>query len=93
MRSSELFGSVRTAESLGRVLDALIDGWCGRRSIAPLRVLLPFWPLHSPLTDGWGDLLTALKKIELLPENEVTHEERERLVDARRFVEHVVYAR
>ena len=93
MKSSELFGSIRTTESLGRVLEALIDGWCGRRSIAPLRVLLPFWPLHTPLTDGWGDLLIALKKIELLPENDVTGDERERVGDARRLVEHVVHTR
>src|SRR5437899_7734079 len=52
VKSTALFGSIRTTERLGRVLEGLIDGWCAHRSVAPLRALLPVWPLHTPLTDG-----------------------------------------
>jgi len=64
MRSSELFGSIRTHEQLHKVLDHLIDSWCEQRQLEALRFLLPVWPVHSPLTDGWGDLMVALRRIE-----------------------------
>jgi hypothetical protein len=93
MRSTDLFGSIRTPETLSRTLDRLIDGWCERRSLAPLRLVLPWWPLSSPLTDAWGDLLTALKQVELLPDSDLTDTKRAEVGDARRFVERVVYDR
>ena len=64
MRSSELFGTVRTHQELQKVLDRLIDAWCQERKLDGLRLLLPVWPLHSALTDGWGDLMVALRAIE-----------------------------
>jgi hypothetical protein len=45
------------------------------------------------LTDGWGDLLVALKAVELLPEDALSDTERGDVGDARRYVEHVVYDR
>ena len=64
MRSSELFGAIRTHEHLRNVLDHLVDAWCAERHLAALRLLLPVWPPHSPLTDGVGDLMLALRIIE-----------------------------
>ncbi len=64
MRSSELFGTVRTHEELRKVLDHLVDSWCEERQLNALRLLLPVWPLHSTLTDGLGDLMLALRTIE-----------------------------
>jgi hypothetical protein len=93
MRSSELFGKVRTPDALGRLLDKLIDGWCERRSLAPLRLLLRAWPLCSGLTDDWGDLLVALKAVELLSESSMDDADRDDVAEARRYVEHVVYDR
>jgi hypothetical protein len=93
MRSSELFGKIRTPDALGRLLDKLIDGWCERRCLAPLRLLLPAWPLRNSLTDDWGDLLVALKGIELLSESGIDDADRDDVAEARRYVEHVVYDR
>ena len=53
----------------------LIDAWCERRSLRPLRHVLPHWP-HNGLTDGIAELKIALENArafgrdELLPVEE-----------------------
>jgi hypothetical protein len=44
-------------------LDALIDGWCERRALAPLRYPLPKYPGVVAHTDQKFELLDALKDI------------------------------
>lgn len=51
----------------------LIDNWCGRRELRALALLLPAWHFNTGLTDGWGDVLDALKDVRsarLLPDEE-----------------------
>ncbi len=91
MRSSELFGSVRTSDQLARVLNRLVDSWCQERQLDALRLLLPVWPLHSPLTDGWGDLMVALRTIE--NSANLKPEERDSVHSAAEFVTGMVHAR
>jgi hypothetical protein len=51
----------------------LVDAWCQRRALRPLRYLLPHWP-HNGMTDGVHELKTALENVrafgrpDLLPE-------------------------
>ena len=47
----------------GRSVDDLIDGWCERRSLKPLRHILRAYPLASGLTDEWEELRAALRHI------------------------------
>jgi type VI protein secretion system component VasF len=68
------------SKTLFNSLDALLDAWCERRALAPLRILLPAYPLTNPLTDGWGELLQALYDLrasclESLPEDEMAQVE------------------
>jgi hypothetical protein len=51
------------------------------------------WPLVSPFTDGWGELLRVLRQVELLPGGTLTAEEQQAVCNAKRFVERVVFDR
>jgi len=83
--------AIQSAQALADALNHLIDGWCARRAIAPLRAVLPAWPLVSGLTDDWGALLTAIRSVEQRPDQGLTPEELELLGDCRRFVEGQIY--
>lgn len=73
-----------------RQIDALIDGWCERRALKPLRFILRAYPLCSGLTDEWGALLDSLKDIKGLCGNELTDEEKKLLVELVNAVEDVM---
>lgn len=40
---------------------ALVNGWCDRRELRPLALVLTPWLSNNGLTDGWVDLGTALR--------------------------------
>ncbi len=69
------------AEDISSILDPLIDKWCGRRAVKPLRNLLPSYPRAQWLTDDCFDLLNALKDTRACGD-EVTVEERGALTKA-----------
>jgi len=46
-----------------RTVEGLIDGWCERRKLRPLRHILCAYPLASGLTDEWEELRAALRNI------------------------------
>jgi hypothetical protein len=53
----------------------LIDAWCDRRALLPLARLLPAWLANNRMTDGWGEVLDALRTVRAdieLPENEAS---------------------
>lgn len=54
---------------------ALVDGWCDRRSLTPLRFILLGYPLASPLTDGWGLLLESLQNVRAFAKEDLTDQE------------------
>jgi hypothetical protein len=67
----------------------LIDAWCDRRELKLLATLLPSWLSNNGLTDGWADVLDALRALRAsraLPQDEA--DTIERLIGA---VERVVY--
>ena len=43
----------RDTEELFPLLDQLIDGWCERRALRELRLILAGYPMPNMLTDGW----------------------------------------
>jgi hypothetical protein len=57
------------------MLQTLVEGWCDRRNLRALRAILPGYPLSSPFTDGWGELLVALKNVRALARDEITEAE------------------
>jgi hypothetical protein len=54
-----------TPKEIFERIDKLIDGWCERRALAPLRQILRSYPLASGLTDEWGELLNSLKDVKV----------------------------
>jgi len=45
------------------LLRPLIDGWCERRELRPLAVLLPAYLAFNGLTDGWHSLWNAVNNL------------------------------
>jgi hypothetical protein len=74
-------------------VDKLVDAWCGRRALKPLRFILRSYPLASGLTDEWGELLESLKDIKGLSGSELTNDEKKVLVELVNAVEDIVYRR
>ncbi len=62
-------------------LKTLIDAWCDRRELSPLARLLPAYVAFNGLTDGWGDLLAALRHIQAFSRDKLTESERATLAD------------
>jgi hypothetical protein len=73
------------------VVQALVAGWCDRRCLKALRAILAGYPLSSPLTDGWGDLLRALQDVRAFARDELTGAEHAAVDECIRAVERVVY--
>jgi hypothetical protein len=61
------------------LLDDLIDGWCERRALNPLRYILPAYPPAKGLTDEWRRLYDAVRDIRALSKGELDAWECERL--------------
>ena len=64
------------------VLDELVDGWCERRALKILRLVLPAYPLSGLLTDDWHQLYDALRDVRAMCKDELGNEEREKLNQA-----------
>jgi hypothetical protein len=60
-----------TTDELFSSIERLVEGWCDRRSYRALRGILQGWP-SMPLTDGWADLLEALRATRGLAATELT---------------------
>ena len=55
----------------------LVDAWCDRRALRPLRILLPAWPPPMGLTDDLSELLAALRHVRAMCRDELPAAERE----------------
>jgi hypothetical protein len=72
-------------------LEGLIDSWCERRSLKPLaRMLNPYLSFNG-MTDGWGDLRTALKSIRALDSDQLSTNERGIIDDLIRAADTALY--
>ena len=76
-------------DALFPVVDDLITGWCDRRALALLRILLRAYPLASGLSDDWHQLHDALRDLENV-RDATTAIEREKITYARRIVQFIL---
>ncbi|MCA1612991.1 MAG: hypothetical protein LC800_02315 [Acidobacteria bacterium] len=65
--------------ALFNVLDGLIEAWCERRALKPLRYILQGYPLTSGLTDDWHQLKEALENVRACCGDDLTPEEAHKL--------------
>jgi hypothetical protein len=68
--------------NLFTILDGLVDQWCERRALNPLRRILPAYPLTSNLTDGWHMLYDALRDVRAFCCDELSAAEQKQLAEA-----------
>lgn len=80
-------------EQLFTTLRRLVEAWCDRRCLTALRLVLRGYPLTSPFTDGWGELLIALQDVRALARNEITEGELASVDDCVRAVEQAMRRR
>jgi len=74
-------------EQFFQTLQRLVDAWCDRRALQALRYILRGYPLSSPLTDGWAELMAALKDVRACARDEVTPEELRSIDECIRVIE------
>lgn len=77
-------------ETIDSELAALVDRWCERRALRPLRFLLPHYPAARVLTDDWDALALCLKTIRVDANAELVADEIERVIALQQFAEAVV---
>jgi hypothetical protein len=65
---------------LVETMDRLIDGWCAKRNLEALRLVLPAYPLVNGLTDEWAELNTALRQVRISCREQLDPEEMDVLV-------------
>jgi hypothetical protein len=78
---------METNEELFSVLAKLVDGWCERRALGPLGIILQGYPMPSPLTDSWVDLRDVLRNLRHFRQPAVTELEANDIEEALRAVE------
>jgi len=76
-----------STSELFAVLDRLVDGWCERRALTPLSIILRGYPMVSPLSDSWHELRSALRSLRCLKQPDVTDSEAVAIEDGLRAVE------
>ena len=82
---------IENNEQLFASIQKLVEAWCDRHCLGALRRILPGYPLSSPLTDGWGDLLIALQNVRAFARNELTADEQEVLEECIRAVDSAIH--
>jgi hypothetical protein len=85
--STDKINQADTAE-LPNILNGLIDGWCARRALRPLRVILQVYPLANSLSDDWHALYDGLRDIRF---PDLTSDEQDQLQRAILLTQFVIY--
>lgn len=68
--------------ALFATLDSLVNCWCERRALGPLRLVLQAYPLASSLSDEWHELYKALRLIRSQYDKQLPEEEANLLGEA-----------
>jgi len=76
-----------------RDLRQLADGWCERRALRALSQFLPGYFALNGLTDGWGELESALKDVLVFAKDELTDEEQKEVKRVMILVQQMIYWR
>ena len=74
------------------LVEFLVDRWCDRRALGPLRHILGAWPNHG-LTDGYGLLRDALAKVRSVSRDVLDPGETELAHLAQNSIERVLHCR
>jgi hypothetical protein len=74
-------------------LEWLVDGWCDRRALRPLSIILRAYPMVSPLSDSWHDLRSALRDLRCLEEPQISRSEAADVEEVLRVVDAALGAR
>ena len=56
--------TIENDEQLSGAIQQLIDGWCQRRALDPLRCVLPAWPPTGNLVSEWWQVRDAFKHVQ-----------------------------
>jgi hypothetical protein len=70
---------------------SLVDGWCERRTLRPLSIILGPYLGFTGLTDGWTMLCDALKSIRALCRETISQADLEAINDLIRVSEKAIY--
>jgi hypothetical protein len=68
--------------TLTQNLDWLIEQWCERKSLKPLKYILPIYPGPLAHADQLGDLLEALRDVKGLCRDDLNPEELNRVISS-----------
>lgn len=91
-RLTQALGSMtKDLSTVDVLLRQLIDSWCDRRALRPLRVILQCYPLVSGLTDEWASLATGLKAVRVQFAADLVAEELDQVIELQHLAESVVY--
>jgi hypothetical protein len=74
-----------------QTLDSLIDRWCERRAIRPLRCLLRAYPAPLVHTDQKHQLLEALRDVKGLCRADLTEDELRQVIELLNTLEDSLY--
>jgi hypothetical protein len=80
----------RDNQELDQLFDTirqLINNWCDRRCLKALRAILRGYPMTTPLSDGWGELLLGLLDVRAFAAGELIQAERKMVDDCIRIIE------
>ena len=72
-------------------VEGLVNAWCDRRAIGPLRVVLTFYPLTNNLTDDWAALAAGLKGIRARHAQELDSTELDTVVRLQQLADSLVH--
>jgi hypothetical protein len=74
-------------------LEQLVNAWCDRRAIGPLRVILGCYPINNDLTDDWAAAVDGLKTVRVRHVASLTAGEMDAVVRLQHLLETAVSER
>ena len=75
------------------LLDRIVSRWCERRELHSLAALLPAWLANNGLTDGWGELRSAVQYAIANGRDRLPADELETLRDVERAIDQALASR
>lgn len=78
-------------EEIGAKIDYLVSAWCARKELVPLRHILNGAASINGLTDGWAELLAALRTIRAQCKDRITEQELDVVIELQHEMNHYVY--
>ena len=82
-----------TREELGSKIDWLIEAWCARKELGPLRRILNGSVAINGLTDGWAELLKQLQTIRAQDKGHLTETELNVVIELQHLMDSYVHRR